>query len=256
MMCLAGLYTFVASVLDVLVGWCRQLSDDLKHPTGYRFVGKVTATVLTLFGLYTAFYGLLAARSHFDWNTALAEGMRVVELASSGDAGFTTAMQRFAFMQMTFVDEEPSFFWLFLPRSRAQPNRERLHNWVVAYFQTCTPSRKCGLGDHRINLASFDLGGAELDGADLHEADLRGTQLTNAVLRGVDLFGAKLDSADVRGADLTGVRFWTPTQLKSTYWDSDTSWPDNYVPPCEQSLHDDPCVEPELSDTVSSSSDT
>jgi len=79
-------------------------------------------------------------------------------------------------------------------------------------------------------LRGADLTGANLFNAYLERANLAGADLTDVNLRDANLADANLSSANLadatlRGADLTGA------DLRDVYYDSSTTWPDDFTPP-------------------------
>ncbi len=113
------------------------------------------------------------------------------------------------------------------------------------------------------NLLGADLRGASLESVHLGMARLDGADLRNATLSGADLFGAifrtpsrtiRLDNlseptlipkgkpAQLQGADLATAKNLTIEQLRDTYWDKNTTWPEGLERPCEHNLPESPCV--------------
>jgi uncharacterized protein YjbI with pentapeptide repeats len=80
--------------------------------------------------------------------------------------------------------------------------------------------RGAQLGNSKINLSYAKLNGADLshanlEGVDLGSAVLAGANLSNTNLKNANLGQADLTNTDLDGADLTGVKYITPSQVKS-----------------------------------------
>jgi uncharacterized protein YjbI with pentapeptide repeats len=81
------------------------------------------------------------------------------------------------------------------------------------------------LGNREINLSytqlnGADLSGANLEGINLGSANLGGAKLVEANLKNANLGQADLTNTDLNGANLTGVRYITPSQIRSAKnWD-------------------------------------
>ncbi|ECD9464199.1 pentapeptide repeat-containing protein [Salmonella enterica] len=77
--------------------------------------------------------------------------------------------------------------------------------WITSMHESGSRADLRGADLYGANLHDADLRGANLYGADLHDANLRGANLRGANLRDADLYGANLHNADLRGADLRGA---------------------------------------------------
>ncbi|HEY7314069.1 MAG TPA: pentapeptide repeat-containing protein [Gemmataceae bacterium] len=90
------------------------------------------------------------------------------------------------------------------------------------------------------NFARADLSGARMgfikaEGASFEGAKLAGcyisiATLTNAIFRGADLTGAALSRSHLEGADFIGARL-KGTDLDHAYYDTNTKFPPDFVPP-------------------------
>lgn len=88
--------------------------------------------------------------------------------------------------------------------------------------------------DHA-DLRGANLRGASLEFARFHGASLQRADLESAFLSGADLEGANLEGANLRYAELSGANLrganLTGVDLEGAFTDSETRWPDHFVPP-------------------------
>ena len=68
---------------------------------------------------------------------------------------------------------------------------------------------------------------ASLSGANLRAANLIAANLSAANLREASLYGANLSGANLSGTNLYGA------DLREATWDTDTKWPEGFIPPAQ-----------------------
>ena len=215
---------------SVLARWCRQLWNDVVAASGYKIAARLAVTVAAL---WISLYTIESSRYEFAARLAQDEGNRIVALASSGNAGFVSAMVEFNNIRRETAEIFPGFF--FWRTEVDRPNEVRLNEWASRYFSRCV-SELCGDDDYRIRLDNVDLSYMDLRGVDLNQADLRDATLTCADLRGADLRssnvrGTTLTNTDLRGANLRLSLYWEAEQLKeAAYWNATTQWPVGFEP--------------------------
>jgi uncharacterized protein YjbI with pentapeptide repeats len=94
-----------------------------------------------------------------------------------------------------------------------------------------TDFRYAQLGNRETNLSHAKLNGADLsnanlEGVDLGSANLGGAKLIKTNLKNANLGQVDLTDTDLNGANLTGVKYITPSQVKSAKnWDKATYSP-------------------------------
>jgi uncharacterized protein YjbI with pentapeptide repeats len=94
-------------------------------------------------------------------------------------------------------------------------------------FGFAEPYRKAR---RQVRVRGADLTGAKLDRILGANGDFREAELVGASLVDADLSGADFTMADLSGADLTGAALEGARLLKTVH-DSDTRWPEGFVPP-------------------------
>ena len=214
------------------MGWCRQLWADLTAPSGYTIGAKLLAAAAAL---WISLYTVASTQYEFFTGLALDEGNRIIELASSGNSGFVSAMTEFREVREEALQDAPGVLLFWWRRELARPNEGRLNDWAKRFLSRCTPET-CGGDGYRVRLDSVDLSntvlnGANLSNANLSNANLRCADLSDADLSNANLLGSNLTEADLRNANLTRVLYWTPSQFEiAAYWDTDTEWPPGYTP--------------------------
>lgn len=217
----AGVFARVVAVpgkfVTVARGWYRHLRDDVAAASGYRVVLRV---LITFAAAWLSLFTIESSEHSYDADRAEADGNRIIELASSGNVGFVSAMSQFSTVQTVSVRNAPNLFGLYWWRSSDSPNEAKLHDWAKDYFNRCVPER-CGVGDYRIvldadlsnavlsdvnfsksDLSDVDLSSASLNGVNLSQSNVSSARLYCAVLRNAGLSDADFSETDLTGANL------------------------------------------------------
>lgn len=219
--------------IDLFGRWFANIFDTINGDRGW-------LTVASIIGAYFVLFGLVEQKHQWEENQAASERSTFFAMATSGQAFLLkAAFQRFATIQNMRATQQPSILepvgWF----RTGTPNRDVMHAWASALFNSCT-EKTCTMSQGgRIDLSYTDLRGAflrdiNLSGAnavranmekanlthvDLSKANLNGAYLHFAILNGAKMFGAQLNSlnsngrtyqtdlsgADLRNADLSGA---------------------------------------------------
>ncbi len=214
--------------------WPAKVYGDLTGPNGHRVAIPLLVTII---GSYFGLYAIMEARHERRQNRAAFEQAVFTDLVTSNNRiSFAAAMERFRYIQIMEVPQEPHLWplwnilnWWGKPK---QPNMLPLLIWASNFFPTCTPQLCNFIGNretisqykgfqepvlsdnidelykgfkkqYRIVLRSIDLRNTNLNSTYLRDTDFRDSNLNGVILSSADLRRTNFCLANLRYSDLS-----------------------------------------------------